>query len=78
MKFYSTNNRNHVVDLREAVIQGLAPDNGLYMPETIPQLLDSVIKKLPTLTFKEIGYEVAKNLIGNDLPDQELHKLIDH
>ncbi len=78
MKFYSTNNRNHVVDLREAVIQGLAPDNGLYMPETIPQLSDSVIKKLPTLTFKEIGYEVAKNLIGNDLPDQELHKLIDH
>lgn len=78
MKFYSTNNRNHVVDLREAVIQGLAPDNGLYMPEAIPQLSDSVIKKLPTLTFKEIGYEVVKNLIGNDLPDQELHKLIDH
>ena len=78
MKFYSTNNRNHVVDLQEAVIQGLAPDNGLYMPEAIPQLSDSVIKKLPTLTFKEIGYEVVKNLIGNDLPDQELHKLIDH
>jgi threonine synthase len=78
MKFYSTNNRNHTVSLREAVIQGLAPDNGLYMPEVIPQLSPAFIKSLPALTFTEIGYEVAKNLIGTDVPEPELQKLIDH
>ena len=36
MKFYSTNNSNHLVSLQDAVINGLAPDNGLYMPEKIP------------------------------------------
>ena len=38
MKFYSTNDTSVRIDLREAVTQGLAPDNGLYMPEEIPAL----------------------------------------
>ncbi|MEK7623363.1 MAG: hypothetical protein AAB408_01690 [Patescibacteria group bacterium] len=32
MKLYSTNNKNLVVSLREAVLQGLSPDGGLFMP----------------------------------------------
>lgn len=78
MKFYSTNNKNHKVDLREAVIQGLAPDNGLYMPESISQLSPAFIKSLPTLTFNEIGFVVAQALVGDDVPDQELKKIVDH
>lgn len=46
MKYYSTNNRDRKVSLREAVIQGLAPDNGLYMPEYIPVLPDFFINAL--------------------------------
>lgn len=78
MKFYSTNNKNHKVDLREAVIQGLAPDSGLYMPESISQLSPAFIKSLPTLTFNEIGFVVAQALVGDDVPDQELKKIVDH
>lgn len=78
MKFYSTNNKNHSVDLRTAVIQGLAPDNGLYMPEHIPVLSKSFIQSLPELTFQEIGFEVTRALLGADLPESELEKLIDH
>ncbi|MBX2894064.1 MAG: threonine synthase [Cyclobacteriaceae bacterium] len=78
MKFYSTNNKNHKVDLRTAVIQGLAPDNGLYMPESIPVLNQAFIESLSTLSFKEIGFEVTRALLGADLPESELEKLIDH
>lgn len=78
MKFYSTNNKNHKVNLREAVIQGLAPDNGLYMPEVIPQLPATFIKALPELSFQQIGFEVARAMLGNDLPESQLQKIIEH
>jgi threonine synthase len=78
MKYYSTNDKSVRVSLREAVINGLAPDNGLYMPEYIPVLPTSFFESLPEKSFREIGYEVAKNLIGDDIPDSELRKIIDH
>ena len=35
MEYYSTNNKLSKVSLKEAVVKGLASDNGLYMPEKI-------------------------------------------
>lgn len=78
MKFYSTNNRNLKVDLKEAVTQGLAPDNGLYMPEQIPVLPQQFFENLPLMSFQEMSYAVAKNIIGNDVEDAELRKIIEH
>ncbi|MEQ1585687.1 MAG: threonine synthase [Cyclobacteriaceae bacterium] len=78
MKYYSTNNKSLQVSLRDAVIQGLAPDNGLYMPEHIPTLPNSFFESLPGLSLKDIAFEVAKNLMGNDLPESELNKIIEH
>ncbi len=78
MKYYSTNNSNIKVSLREAVIQGLTPDNGLYMPESIPVLPASFFESLSQLSFQEIGFQVAKNLIGEDIPTNELKRIVDH
>ena len=36
MLYHSTRNKEHFVDSAQAVLQGLAPDGGLYMPEAIP------------------------------------------
>ena len=38
MKYYSTNGKAPVADLRKAVVKGLAEDRGLYMPEVINKL----------------------------------------
>jgi threonine synthase len=78
MKFYSTNNRALKVDLREAVIRGLAPDNGLYMPEKIPVLASSFFTNIRSRSFVEIGFEVAKNLLGESLPEDELRRIVEH
>ncbi len=78
MNYYSTNNKQHAVSLGEAVMEGLAPDNGLYMPESIPQLPKSFFDSLSKKTFQEIGFEVVKNLIGQDIPESELVKIIEH
>lgn len=78
MKFYSTNNKNLTVDLRRAVTEGLAPDNGLYMPENIPLMPDEFFANISDMSFREIGFEVAKNLLKGDIPDSELKKIVDH
>ncbi len=78
MKYYSTHDKNHRVSLQQAVVHGLAPDNGLYMPESIPKLSDNFFKTLPDKNFKQISLEVAKNLISNDIPEVELQRIIDH
>jgi threonine synthase len=60
------------------VIQGLAPDNGLYMPTHIPALPKSFFDSLASRSFQEIGYEVARTIIGEDIPSTELRKIVDH
>ena len=47
MKYYSTNKLAPNVSLQEAVVKGLAPDKGLYMPEKI--------KILPQFFYDNIG-----------------------
>ena len=78
MKFYSTNNSAHQVDLAEAVIKGLAPDQGLYMPTEIPVLPKDLLVKLPEMTFQEIGYAVIGALFSSALSQGQIKELVDH
>ena len=78
MQYFSTNNPSHKVSLSEAVIKGLAPDNGLYMPERIPVMPKNLIEKMPEMSFREIGYEVIGSLFCEDLSEKQIHELVDH
>ena len=78
MKFYSTNNIHHVVSLKEAVIKGLAPDQGLYMPMHIPPMSRDFLDNIHHLSFRQIGYEVIKAFFKDDLSEAEITDLVDH
>jgi len=78
MKFYSTSNPSNLVNLTEAVVKGLAPDQGLYMPETIPVLEASFFANFSELTFQEIGYKVIGALFSSALSDSQIKELVDH
>lgn len=78
MRYYSTNNPKHAVSLSEAVINGLAPDNGLYMPQRIPVLSKALIDHLPEMSFREIGYAIISALFSEDLNDKQILELVDH
>jgi threonine synthase len=78
MKYFSINNFNHKVSLSEAVIKGLAPDNGLYMPEQIPVLSKELIRNMSEMSFQEIGYAVIGALFSEDLSQKQIHELVDH
>jgi len=77
MKFYSTNNKNNKVSFRTAVLKGIADDGGLFMPAGIPKLSDNFFHNISNLSFKEIAFHAAKNILKDDLPDESLKKIID-
>ena len=76
MKYYSTNHQAPDADLRDAIIKGLAPDKGLYMPERLPQLPADFFERMDRLSFQEIAGEVAVNLLGEDVPEATLRNIV--
>jgi threonine synthase len=57
MQFYSTKDHQHRVNFREAVLNGIAPDGGLYLPVELPPLNRSYIDSLKNLSFQEISFD---------------------
>jgi threonine synthase len=76
MQLYSTNNPATRVDLKTAIFQGLPEDKGLFMPLEIPQLPPAFFQMLPDLSFQELSFQVARHLIGSDIPADDLEKII--
>jgi len=76
MKYYSTNKNSPEVSLKEAVIKGLAPDNGLYMPERIEKFDASFFETIHTLSFQEIAFEVANKFFGDDIETSKLREIV--
>ncbi len=77
MRYHSTNNPAHRVDLKEAILRSLPPDNGLYMPDTLPVLGDDFWRIWRDLSFQEIGYAVAEAFFGEDVPEDALAGIVD-
>ena len=76
MNYYSLNNKNTKVSFQEAVIQGLAPDRGLYFPEEITPLSQSFFDTIENLSNEEIAFEVIQQFIGNEIPEIELKQIV--
>ncbi|BCX48347.1 threonine synthase [Haloferula helveola] len=77
MLYHSTNNPDHRVDLKEAILRSLPPDNGLYMPDTLPTLGEEFWKGWRDLSFREIGHAVAGAFFGEDVPEDALREIVD-
>ena len=76
MKYYSTNKTAPKASLEDAVIHGLAPDRGLYMPEEIQKLPAEFFQQLDQLSLQEIAFAVANSLFGQDIEADILHTII--
>ncbi len=77
MQFYSTNNINSRVSFKDAVFNSMPQDKGLYMPVNIPALDADFIQHLDKYTLPEIAFKIAQNLLGDDIPADDLKAIID-
>lgn len=76
MQLYSTNDRNNIVSFSDAVVKGIADDGGLFLPVSIPVLPQSFFKDIESLSFQDIAYTVAKELLKDDISDYDLKNII--
>ena len=78
MNYFSLNNKNHKVNFKEALFNGLAPDRGLYFPQEIKPLKKSFISNLDDYDKIEISMRVISQFIGNQIDEESLKKIIEH
>ena len=71
----STRGNGTKVRASQAVLQGLAPDGGLFVPDHIPAL-DKDIEELSKMDYRQTAYEVMK-LFLTDFTEEELKTCID-
>lgn len=76
MKYYSTNGKTEAVDLREAVVKGLAADNGLFMPERIEDLSTAFYEDIDKFSFQDIAFVVAQAFFGEDVQEDALRTIV--
>ena len=76
MQYYSTNGKAPLATLEEAVVRGLAPDKGLYMPQEIRPLPQEFFDHIENMSFQEMSYQVAHNFFGDDVDAESLREIV--
>ncbi|WP_209403761.1 threonine synthase [Pseudozobellia sp. WGM2] len=76
MKFYSLNKQAPPVSFKEAVIRGIAPDRGLYFPESFTPLPDSFFETIEELSNHEIAFNAIHQFVSDEIPNEELKKIL--
>ena len=76
MNYYSTNKQAPLASLEDVVINSLASDKGLYMPEYIPIIEKNVIAGMKNNSFQEIADIVAQAFFGEDMDTKELSAIV--
>ncbi|MBP1909361.1 threonine synthase [Methanolobus bombayensis] len=72
MKLYSTNLNAPEVSFQEALITGLAPDSGLYMPKSLPTFSKEEIDSFKGVPYPEIAYRVLSKVLDGEVDDESL------
>jgi threonine synthase len=77
MKYYSLNYNSSSVGFLEAVRKGLAPDKGLYYPETLPTLSKDFIEHIPEMSAHELAFHAIAPFVGDDIPKDRLKTIVE-
>jgi len=76
MKYISTRKNNEKVTFKEATLNGLAKDGGLYFPDYLPQLPASFFHTITSQSNQEIAFGVLKEFVKESLSDKQLQDII--
>ncbi|MDG1402611.1 threonine synthase [Polaribacter sp.] len=76
MNYYSLHHTSPKTSFKNAVIQGLAKDRGIYFPDKITKLSEDFINNISDFTNHEIAYEVIKQFVGDEIPTKKLKEIV--
>jgi threonine synthase len=76
MKFISTRLSAPSLSFEEVVLQGLACDGGLYVPDFLPKFSNNDLLKMKTMTYEELFFEITKYFIDSEIDAASYKKII--
>lgn len=75
LKYKSTRGGQSGISPSQAIVQGIAKDGGLFVPETLPKL-ECSLEELKGMTYQELAYHIMKHFL-TDFTEEELKGCID-
>jgi threonine synthase len=75
MRYISTRGDANERGFSEILLEGLAPDGGLYLPTHYPKVDDATLSRWRALTYADLAFEIL-SLYIDDIPKSELHRLV--
>ena len=76
MKYISTRGLSPALGFSDILLGGLAPDGGLYLPESYPQFTDADLSAMRCLNYRDLAFYILSRLI-DDIPAADLKNIID-
>ena len=76
MKYISTRGLAPALSFEEVVLTGLAPDGGLYVPETLPTFSQEEIASWAGLSYQDMAFKIMQPFVAGALSDEEFKQLI--
>lgn len=76
MQYVSTRGQAPALNFEDVVLGGLAPDGGLYVPESWPQFSHADIAGFAGLSYAEIAVRVMSPFVVPTIPAQEFEKIV--
>jgi len=77
VKYISTRGKAEPQDFEQVLLTGLAPDGGLYVPESLPHFSESEIASWSELSYNELAMKVINPFVAGAVPESELKRCID-
>lgn len=75
MRYFSTNGKAPASTFNEALLLGLAPDGGLYMPESLPAFGHNDLEMFRTLDYPQLASEILFRYIGDEVGRSDIERL---
>ncbi len=77
MKYISTRGQSPALSFSEILLGGLAPDGGLYLPETYPQFTDADLNAMRGMHYRDLAFAILSRLVDeSDIPASDLRAII--
>ena len=77
MKFISTRGQAPVLDFDDVVLTGLAPDGGLYVPESLPTISEATLRQWQPLPYHELAIEVMWPFVDGSIPRETFVSMVE-
>jgi len=75
IKYFSTNFEAAPVTFKEALLKGLAPDRGLFVPSSIPEFKKEEVDELRELPYHQIAFRVVNKFLFDEIDEQHLREI---